>query len=446
MECEEDRTLKLRTPSSSPPSGHIPVTVNDNWHKLQVTTITPVYGGGVTAGEPDAELPVRASSIRGQLRFWWRLLHRTHHGRALFTAERQLWGAMGQPNRDYASKVRLRVREVSNVRWEACARFSQGRDGRYRSTPNFLHNIPPYAMFPGQGRLARDRRSIENDPADVLLPGLGFVLDVECPSDRWSEVEQTLRWWASFGGLGARTRRGLGAFQIPGIGPAPTSEEAADKGCRLVLKGSYPRADQAWKIAIEALQTFRQGEGFARRKRSAGATVPGRSYWPEPDSIREITGQHRVKADGSSFAPVHPARIAFPRAYFGLPILFHFKNIKRDNPPNERKDLHSDPRDTTLVPAGEGIERMASPLILKPLALSDGQYAACALALPTEHLNDLALVLRWGDTPLRTFPTDDWWPTGAADARVKAADIRPMQDRDATDPLTAFLDYFAKGR
>ncbi len=425
MECEEDYTLKLRTPSSSPPSGYIPITINDNWHRLQVTTITPIYGGGVTAGEPDTELPVRASAIRGQLRFWWRLLNRQRFSnpQKQFEAERDFWGGMSD-KQDRSSKVQIRITSWAGV---APRRFQRVQEV----------DIPPYAIT-----VALTGR----DNSEVLTAGLNFTLMIRCPDMLWEGVEETLRWWASFGGLGARTRRGLGAFQIPGIGPAPTSEEAADKGCRLVLKGSYPRADQAWKIAIEALQTFRQGEGFARRKRSAGATVPGRSYWPEPDSIREITGQHRVKADGSSFAPVHPARIAFPRAYFGLPILFHFKNIKRDNPPNERKDLHSDPRDTTLVPAGEGIERMASPLILKPLALSDGQYAACALALPTEHLNDLALVLRWGDTPLRTFPTDDWWPTGAADARVKAADIRPMQDRDATDPLTAFLDYFAKGR
>ncbi|MDG4605940.1 MAG: type III-B CRISPR module RAMP protein Cmr1 [Candidatus Contendobacter sp.] len=418
--------MKLRTPSSNPPSEHIPVTLNDNWRSLQVTTITPIYGGGVTASEPDTELPVRASAIRGQLRFWWRLLNRQRFSNPQnqFEAERDIWGGMSD-KQDRSSKVQIRITS-----------WSGGAPRRFQRAQEV--GIPPYAI--AVALTGRDNN-------EVLTAGLNFTLMIRCPDTLWKEgVEETLRWWVRFGGLGARTRRGLGAFQIPGIGPAPTSEEAADKGCRLVLKGSYPRADQAWKIAIEALQTFRQGEGFARRKRSAGATVPGRSYWPEPDSIREITGQHRVKADGSSFAPVHPARIAFPRAYFGLPILFHFKNIKRDNPPNERKDLHSDPRDTTLVPAGEGIERMASPLILKPLALSDGQYAACALALPTEHLNRLALVLRRGDTPLRTFPAGNWWPTGAAGARAKAVDIRPMQDRDAIDPLTAFLDYFEKGR
>ncbi len=436
MECEEDRTLKLRTPSSSPPSGHIPVTVNDNWHKLQVTTITPVYGGGVTAGEPDAELPVRASSIRGQLRFWWRLLHRTHHGRALFTAERQLWGAMGQPNRDYASKVRLRVREVSNVRWEACARFSQGRDGRYRSTPNFLHNIPPYAMFPGQGRLARDRRSIENDPADVLLPGLGFVLDVECPSDRWSEVEQTLRWWASFGGLGTRTRRGLGSVRVAELTPV-TPEEVVVVGGQLVQKRpTMGNPNAAWRIAVDALQKFRQDINLGRNP-GQQPNRPGRSRWPEPDALRLITGKTRVKADGVALTPQHPAGNVFPRARFGMPIIFHFQG--------ERGDQQADPGDISLQPAHW--DRMASPLILKAMALDAEQFAACALLLPTDHLDQLALSLTGADLRRElVLPPGDWWPENSAEALALVQEIGPLQNRGAGDPLLAFLDYFEKGR
>ncbi|MDG4550917.1 MAG: type III-B CRISPR module RAMP protein Cmr1 [Candidatus Contendobacter sp.] len=417
--------MKLRTPSNSPPSEPIPATLNNNRRSFQVTTITPVYGGGITAGEPDAEMPVRASTIRGQLRFWWRLLNRQRFSNPQnqFEAERDIWGGMSD-KQDRSSKVQIRITS-----------WSGGAPRRFQRAQEV--GIPPYAI--AVALTGRDNN-------EVLTTGLNFTLMIRCPDTLWGGVEETLRWWASFGGLGARTRRGLGALQIAGLTTVSTVEEASSKGCRLILKGSFPQAHQAWKTAIEALQTFRQGEGFARRPRGPGATVPGRSHWPEPDSIRDITRDHRVKADGTSFAPVHPARIAFPRAYFGLPILFHFKNIKRDNPPNERRDLHFDPRDTTLVPAGEGIERMASPLILKPLALSDGQYAACALTLPTEHLNRLALVLRRGDTPLQTFPAGNWWPTGAAGARAKAADIRPMQDRDATDPLTAFLDYFEKGR
>lgn len=37
----------------------------------RIEVITPMFGG-VFPGETDTVTPVRASSIRGQLRFWWR--------------------------------------------------------------------------------------------------------------------------------------------------------------------------------------------------------------------------------------------------------------------------------------------------------------------------------------------------------------------------------------
>src|ERR1039457_479664 len=40
--------------------------------KLKMAVATPMFGGGVSPGQIDASLPIRASSVRGHLRFWWR--------------------------------------------------------------------------------------------------------------------------------------------------------------------------------------------------------------------------------------------------------------------------------------------------------------------------------------------------------------------------------------
>ena len=73
------------------------------------TLMTPMYGGGVTPGKVDCELPIRASALRGQLRFWWRLLNGA--GRkpaAVFSDESALWGGIsGHGPR--ASQVTVRV-------------------------------------------------------------------------------------------------------------------------------------------------------------------------------------------------------------------------------------------------------------------------------------------------------------------------------------------------
>lgn len=40
--------------------------------ELTVQLVTPMFGGGVVAREVDESHPIRETSIRGQLQFWWR--------------------------------------------------------------------------------------------------------------------------------------------------------------------------------------------------------------------------------------------------------------------------------------------------------------------------------------------------------------------------------------
>lgn len=86
------------------------------WRRYRCRLLTPLYGGGVTAGEIDRQMPVRATAIRGQLRFWWRLLNRRRpafcsdgqpDSGKLFAGERALWGGLGDRDAT-ASQVLLR--------------------------------------------------------------------------------------------------------------------------------------------------------------------------------------------------------------------------------------------------------------------------------------------------------------------------------------------------
>lgn len=81
---------------------------------------------------------------------------------------------------------------------------------------------------------------------------------------------------------------------------------------------------------------------------------------------------------------------------------------------------------------------MASPVILKPMALANGQYAAIALRLPLDEITELAVQLKKvGSTrPLRGFPPGNWWNAS------KANDVAPIRDYHGSDALEAFLNYF----
>jgi CRISPR-associated protein Cmr1 len=116
---------------------------------------------------------------------------------------------------------------------------------------------------------------------------------------------------------------------------------------------------------------------------------------------------------------------AFPRAELGLPIVFHFKD-------------RIDPPDTVLYP-GDGPEgkreRMASPLILKPVALQNGQFVPVIVQLKTPPL--ATVDLRQGDTSLR-LPGS----TRVRDPQLGSYQGSPLQGRSTSgSAIEAFLAY-----
>ena len=110
---------------------------------------------------------------------------------------------------------------------------------------------------------------------------------------------------------------------------------------------------------------------------------------------------------------------AFPRAAFGMPIIFHFK----DKP---------DPGDTTLQPAGKDLDRFASPLVLRPYRdPSQGKVSAMAVELRS-RIPEAELK---GFGPVATSVSE-------ADARgmKRPPDARERFPKMFHDPVGAYLD------
>ena len=356
--------------------------------------ITPMYGGGVKPGEVDRDMPIRASALRGQLRFWWRLLHGADKDSTdLFIAESALWGGISS-DRAQASQVAVQVEGAQVDDYQLIGKSEPG--------------VPPYTLILKPG----DNPTLMKQSYSFEL-ALCFKEDVT-PAQREGVIE-ALRWWANFGGVGARTRRGLGAVKVAGDNMAlkpVTAEEVKTRGGWMAVGGTAGSAMKAWKDAVGALQRFRQGPGEGRN--SGQPNRPGRSRWPEADTIRRATNTH-----ASMHKPEHPVDGFYPRTAFGLPIVFHFKD-------------KGDPKDQVLNPGHR--ERMASPLILRPYF--DGQqYRSMALLLPDwekrisipVHFNS-----RHGEPA---------WPEDLGERRRLAKQIKPMDGR-GSDALSAFMHYF----
>ena len=345
---------------------------------VQCRLVTPMYGGGVVAGEVDKAMPIRASGIRGQLRSWWRLLN--GDGRTseeLFQDECGLWGGIASSG-PTTSKVSLRV---------ACE---------------------PAASFVGSGVPSY---VLVGDNPNLLAPGYSFKLLLNftrATAGQRSQVIQCLRWWASFGGVGARTRRGLGAIKARSddVDLKPVSStEVEGLGGRMMIGPPKRNAEQVWKDAVGALESFRQGQGVGRK------TGKGRSDWPEADAIRGLADETKSAPDGEG--PF------FPRAAFGLPIVFQFKGDKHLNDTLESEDH----------------ERMASPLILRPY-FDDRDYRSMALLLPSweQRISVAVTMKKRGSVGLA-------WPSDQGNRERRAEEVFPMRSR-GSDPLTAFMRYF----
>ena len=410
---------------------------------LHVRTITPVVGGGVESNEPDPHDPIRSQALRGAFRFWWRTLQ-WHHGDVdwLHAREGELLGGVELPPDKRGGEpkaLRGRVRISVSVADDGALQdpFSLARQ---RSTSDGSESDLVYALFP----LKRDRLPVR--------VGLRFALRLQLFESTTSrcdgiaapepelqrdvdEVVAALGLWLTFGGVGARTRRGFGALMLereegyaeaaprprvvlPPAGgfaspvamgewlravrapfarkPRGVSDRAARTapswpvvaaGDQLPVDAGMPGlallvlADQvATPIdvllgLVGSLRQFRQGEGFARR-RGSQRNRPGRTYWPEADAFR-LLYQQTQKGRGRRLRhdpepKVWPGgRFPAPRAGFGLPVNVAFKD--RDDKPAGGQILAPGRSGSRARP--DPLERWPSPLLLRPLALQpDGSH------------------------------------------------------------------------
>jgi len=333
--------------------------------------LTPLFGGGVVSGKADPITIIRGSSIRGQLRFWWRACRGGKFDgdlKEMKKYEDTLWGAAGAEKQGLPSQVQIKMGNAKK------GKEIQPFERRGRPADDW--SILSYAAFPLQ------------ESQGSVMDGVTFELTISYPKTNTNgmnigeEVAAALWAWETFGGIGARTRRGFGALHCLDGPVLPTDTNRVKQSLKAgllqhVVEGAWPQdvpylnrdgkdlkvigvfsdPQKAWEKLISELRRFRQSREGGR----------GPSLWPEPDEIRRL------------FKKNSDQRVAkFPRAYFGLPIVFHFKDDYPD--------------DTILE--GKEYSRRASPLILRPLACDQDKAVGLALILGGRQLPPGGLVLK----------------------------------------------------
>jgi CRISPR-associated protein Cmr1 len=444
----------MRKPPDPPPSLPAPGGVAQIIQARRYALITPLFGGGVAPSRQDPITPVRGTAIRGHLRFWWRATRAGHYVTvaALREAEGRLWGAASTNDAPRPSQVQIAVSEVAPGH-DFVVPDNRGRPltdnrgdpigvGHFRSPFS-------YVAFP----LQQARGTVRD--------GVAFTLHVTAPA-AWSaadaphfaggpqdEIAAALWAWETFGGIGARTRRGFGALRcllvdgqkpdlpaaaglerwlaeqlarhvVTGDGPAGLPRLSHElRWYRLVPERQSPTsfwADpvDAWRQLFTRLKDFRQ----PRPPGSDDPRRPGRSRWPETEAIRSITRRRLPRHQ-----PL-PTSGKFPRAAFGLPIIFQFKD-------------QGDPDQTSLQGVGD-LDRLSSPLILRPLVAGDGKVAGLALVLDAPRVPPGGLTLRQRNAVIDT-PNSTLTPTEAS--QIMDRDGRRPLFGSNPDVLEAFLNF-----
>lgn len=336
----------MRTPKPAPPFNE----QNPPWHDprihldLTLRFLSPVIGGGVTSNGPrkpaDPITPVRPSSIRGQLRFWWRAinLHKLTNADCLRMKEKEVFGGISDGPQKSSVAVVV-TKQPGNPKPLAIY------EARNKPKPG-MQDLA-YGAFTINGtEKVREPGNLHDYSQTSFDVRLSF--EVACETDVLAAV-----WgWLNFGGLGARTRRGFGA-----IGLVKATIIRPESTALTEPKTIIPPLQEGWKQWVspvncpwphlEAMhevralsnpgQEFQVLKGLLKRFKNFRQSRQGQrgpSHWPEPDAIRG-------KSDAIQ---------KFPRAQLGLPIVFFFKGESSHN--------------TTLSATGKA--RWASPVIIRP--------------------------------------------------------------------------------
>jgi CRISPR type III-B/RAMP module RAMP protein Cmr1 len=277
---------------------------------------------------------------------------------------------------------------------------------------NDVRSVLSYVLFP-----------LRNVQKARIRTGVEFTLHIEYPDVYREDVEAALWAWEHFGGLGARTRRGLGAIERlnnknePIVYAQPLHERLVNGLADYVVNGTWPKptphislvtldayggatgasiffdnqpdqndAHTVWGHLFQKYRDFRQHR-FLRGDRPHGENI-----WPEPNSLRQME-----RAPLRNVPPFNAQGFQshFPRAQMGMPIE-HFFTSTKFNPTIRAdvkhtvniRDMHDQTKDA----------RFASPVMFRPVR--DGNsYKGIVVILggsrapSTAHINETTTIV-----------------------------------------------------
>lgn len=307
--------------------------------------LTPAIAGGA---QPKQKAEIRPASIRGQLRWWFRVLGgfqaQTGNVRA---REAEVFGSIedGDPK---ASKLVVRV---CNAPPSSVAKTMQELDAAPFSDKGYL-------LWP----LQETRTAGKANARATIAAGSKFELQIlwkGAPS-LWRDIEALISVFANLGSLGFRGRRAMGALASTTVPPLPTLEMALSRfACPANISVKAMEANSGDR-AISTLG------GWLKSWRAYGRTGQNNAEQGMP-GFNWARSDHDLGAAILSGTQQRPQ--AMYRAALGMPLNQRFQRDHLD-----------------WKPLNSG--RFASPVLLRPHRAPTGHWKALVIFIHKHEWHD----------------------------------------------------------
>ncbi len=321
--------------------------------KLSLTT--PGFFGGASHTNPN-DTKLRGSSVRGLMRYWWRMLYREWlDENTLKALEGEIWGSTD--DNCHASTVTVKIVGETNCHVE----LYNVKDG-FQPTPEFrqAHDIrPPRGATPGIFYQSYGMNDGGQDRVTrhYINPGAEWTVDIDTRDHRESlkttinkrsvvltrdmiirQGRIALSLLCHFGGLGSKSRKGFGSFDLKECMTLDECKSAAFELLEIVgvqiskeqRPYTFPTAIQQdievpwqdpWTVLDRlglAVQSFASANKHQSTKAALG--LPRKIHGPKNTPMQHQRGGHQPPVN---LSPVLPDARQGNKTRFASPVHYH---------------------------------------------------------------------------------------------------------------------------
>lgn len=340
--------------------------------EAEFRVVTPLFMGG--ANPQSAEL--RVPSIKGVLRFWWRALALERLGSVQNVREEEA-RIFGSTKSQSCVKIRLSTpKKIDRPRRKSILEYNKGGV------------VGEGARYLGYGVIETSNGELTRQCIGYPLEGcvLDLLFRPNTPEDDIRSVEAALLAMGFFGGLGSRSRKGYGSFNLVNLKRDDQTEPLFIMPNDLdgLKKAILSLFDQNGRYKITPYPRLPPYTAFSKKMRvdlidKVDITDKGDEPLKLLNCIGEKMMEYRSYLKSKTFRDDHdllrdaingkPMTNHPRRAIFGLPNNYHFRNGGGNS-----------------IVKPEDHERRASPLFIHIQQLSESQYVAIIAVFQADFL------------------------------------------------------------